>query len=162
MRPRINAPNVLVIDINGENKGIMPTREAISVAREAGLDLIQVGAKDNIPVCKVMDYGRWKYDQSKRDKKKKQAQSIMKEVKFRPNTGLNDLKYRAKQVDKFLREGSKVKLVVRFRGRELEHMYDTGRDLLEKFLEILEVSFNMEGEALAEGKTISLMVKPDK
>ena len=156
----IKANNILLINENGENIGSVNLLKALNMASEVGLDLVEVGF-NNIPVCKIMDYGKWRYEQSKRQKKNKGQKKAVKEIKFRPNTGSNDLIYRAKQADQFINSGSKVKLCVRFRGREMEHMYKTGQSLLEKFLQMLSSNYKMTGDAIAEGGNITLIIGPN-
>lgn len=136
---RIRARSVLLIDADGNNLGEINFNQALSMAAESGLDLVEVGSQGKIPVCRIMDYGKWKYDCSKKQKKNKSGTSkkTLKEIKFRPNTSDNDLSYRAKQVDKFIGEGHTVKLVVRYRGREQEHMYKTSKALLTRFFDML-------------------------
>ena len=159
----IRAKNVLLIDQEGNNIGSVNLLKALGMASDVGLDLVEVGSGKDAPVCRIMDYGKWRYEQSKRLKKNKNQGKgqINKEIKFRPNTGDNDLIYRAKQIDEFIKEGCKVKLSVRFRGREIEHMYDTGKNLLERFLVLISVNYKMIGNAIVEGKNISQWVGPE-
>lgn len=157
----IRSRNVLLIDENGNNLGEVETRVALAKALEVGLDLVEVSAgKKGAPVCRIMDYGKWKYEQTKRQKKNVHHRQQTKEVKFRPNTGDNDLAYRARHTDKFLKSGNRVKLIVRFKGREQEHMYKTGKNLLDKFLALLTENFIMHGNAVAAGNSISLTILP--
>jgi translation initiation factor IF-3 len=156
----IRVERVLLIDDNGKNLGNVLTVVALSKAFKANLDLVEVNNKGDIPVCRIMDYGKWKYDQSKKFRKNKSQRLATKEVKFRPNIGSHDLNYRSTRTSQFLKDGHRVKLIVRFRGREVEHMYDTGRDLLEKFLDSLEVSYKLIGNATIEGRTIVLLLGP--
>lgn len=159
---QIKASTVLLIDAEGTNVGKVDLIKALNMATSAGLDLVEVNS-GNVTVCRIMDYGKWKYDQSKRLKKSKNNSSkqVTKEVKFRPTTGTNDLVYRAKRVDQFIKDGHRVKLSVRFRGREMEHMYDTGRILLEKFLDLISVDISFIGTATAEGNSIVQLVGPN-
>jgi len=160
---KIRASRVLVIGEDGKNLGEMNIKDALDRASEAGLDLVEVGSGKTVPVCKIMDFGKWKYDQSKKSRKKGGDQKqVVKEIKFRPNTGDNDLSYRAKNAVKFLSAGHKIKLSVRFRGREMEHMYDTGKSLLERFLALIDCPFEIDGNAVAEGNSISLMISAEK
>lgn len=161
----IRSPKVLLITESGENLGVVATNEALRRAMDGGMDLVQVSeAKGGVPVCKIMDYGKWKYEQAKKNKKnKQQSQSqTMKEMKFRPNTGDGDLVYRAKQVDEFLKEGYKIRLVVRFRGREEEHIAETGRALLERFLDLVQVECILEDTMKFEGRTVFITIAPGK
>jgi len=161
---KIRASRVLVISEDGENLGEMSIKDALNKAIAAELDLVEVSSGKAVPVCKVMDFGKWKYEQSKRVKRNKNhtQKHVMKEIKFRPNTGNNDLEYRAKNAVKFLSAGHKVKLSVRFRGREMEHMYDTGRSLLERFLDLVDCTYNIDGNAIAEGNCIALILSAEK
>jgi len=152
----IKARNVLLIDKDGKNVGNIQLFKALNMASEIGLDLVEVSSGKGTPVCRIMDYGKWRYEQSKRTKKNKSSKQGFKEIKFRPNTGDNDLVYRAKRVDQFITEGYKVKLSVRFKGREIEHMYSTGKDLLERFLALITVNHKMIGSAKTEGRNITL------
>lgn len=156
----IKANDILLINENGENVGSINISKALIMASEAGLDLVEVGF-NKVPVCKIMDYGKWRYEQSKRQKKHKGQKQVIKEIKFRPNIGRNDMLYRAKQTDQFIKDGFKVKLCVRFRGREMEHMYNTGQNLLEKFLQMISSNYKMLGDAVAEGGNITLTLGPD-
>lgn len=154
---KIKASIVLLIDENGNNIGNINTHEALLKAQNSGLDLVEINSKAT-PVCKIMDFSKWKYEQSKKAKKNKHQKQEIKELKFRPNTGENDLKYRAKQADKFLIKGNKVKLVVRFRGREQEHIFTTGKNLLEKFLGFLNTSFIIDSNANIESGAIKMII----
>lgn len=160
----IRAPKVLLITDSGENLGIMATYEALKRAIEAGMDLVEISNAKGVPVCKIMDYGKWKYEQSKKQKKNKQQSQgqITKEVKFRPNTGDNDLTYRAKQVDGFLQDGCKVRLVVRFRGREEERIAETGKALLERFLNLIQAECVIEEGMKLDGRSVYIMIAPPK
>lgn len=151
----IRANKVLLIGEDGKNLGVISLNDALYRAYNLGMDLVEVGNKDNVPVCKIIDYGKWKYEQEKK-KKGVQFKQQTKEINFRPNTGNNDLTYRAKQVDDFLEEGHKVKLTVKFKGREQEHMLDTGRKLLERFLNMISVKFSICSTPSIDGKTISM------
>jgi len=159
---RIRASRVLVITEEGTNLGEMSIRDAINRAVQVELDLVEVGSGKSVPVCRIMDFGKWKYDQAKKIKKQKNHKQLMKEVKFRPNTGDNDLTYRASNTAKFLGAGHKVKLCIRFKGRELEHKYETGKSLLERFLALLDCEYYIAGEAKMEGRNIILFLSPEK
>lgn len=157
----IRATKVLLINEDGLNQGIITINEALSKAYAVGLDLVEVGNKDNVPVCKIIDYGKWKYEQDKRKKKSVQPKQLTKEIMLRPNIGDNDLNYRAKHVDEFLKEGHKVKIVIKFKGREQEHMLNTGKSLLEKFLEKVSAKFEISTNASVEGKAIIMTIAGD-
>ena len=160
---KIKSNFVLLIDENGKKIGQVKTNEALNKAQNIGMDLVEVSSgSDGIPVCRIIDLGKWKYEQSKKQKKNKnksngQKQEV-KELKFRPNTGNNDLLYRAKQADQFLKRGDKVKLNVRFKGREQEHMFITGKALLEKFLELISIPYFIESNANVEGNSITIIL----
>lgn len=158
----IRSSQVLLIDSSGENLGVVNTSLALNKAREESLDLVEVGQKDKTPVCKIMDYGKYKYELSKKERENKKHKTTTKEIKFRPNTGDNDLTYRAKRAKEFLEDGNKVKLVVRFRGREIEHKYETGKILLDRFLEMVECEFRMDNHANVERNQISVTLSPEK
>lgn len=160
----IKSRSVLLIDTEGRNLGVVDTRDAYRMAEGAGLDLVQVGdGKNGIPVCKIMDHGKWKYEQSKKRKAAKAAQPTTKELKMRPNTGEHDLKYRAEQASSFLDDGDKVKVLVRFKGRERNHMVDTGKDVLEKFLQLIDPSkYRIEKAADIGERDISITLLPVK
>lgn len=159
----IKAKAVLVIDENGNNIGSLHLLQALNIASNAGLDLVEVSSGKDVPVCRIMDYGKWCYEQSKRIKKNKSQNKThdSKEIKFRPNTNINDLSYRAKQLDGFIKEGYRIKLCVRFKGREIEHMCDTGKNLLERFLALVSVNYKMIGNAVVEGRNISQWLGPE-
>lgn len=159
LNEKIRSPRVLLIDEEGTNLGNFSTREALQKAKEIGLDLVEVGGKD-IPVCRIMDYGKFKYEQTKKTKKasKNQVIQITKEIKFKPNTGNNDLLYRAKQVDSFLKEKNKVKISVRFRGREMEHMFATGTSIINRFLSMITESYAFELEPQSENSSLTLII----
>lgn len=158
----IRARAVLLIDADGKNLGTMDTRDAYRVAEGAGLDLIQVGDGNNgVPVCKIMDHGKWKYEQSKKRKAAKAVQQTTKELKIRPNTGEHDLKYRADQAAEFLEDGDRVKVLVRFKGRERNHMAETGKMVMEKFLSMLDpAKYKIEKAVEVGERDISLTLVP--
>jgi translation initiation factor IF-3 len=158
----IRAPKVLLITETGENLGIIATSEALKRAIEVGEDLVEMSSANGVPVCKIMNYGKYKYEQSKKQKGNKQQKQVTKEIKFRPNTGENDLKYRAKQVDDFIQEEHKVKLTVRFRGREEEHIPETGKALLERFLNFITCECVIEEGMKFEGRSVYVLIAPRK
>lgn len=160
----IKTRNVLLINNEGLNLGVVDTIDAYRMAETAGLDLIQVGDdKSETPVCKIMDYGKWKYEQAKKHKVAKAAQQVTKELKIRPNTNDHDLQYRAKQAVEFLGDGDRVKVLVRFKGRERNHMAETGRSALEKFLAFMDISkYKIEKPAEIGDRDISITLNPAK
>lgn len=159
---KIRASKVLLIDEEGRNLGEIETRKAIFSAKGKGLDLVEVGNKKGTPVCKMLDYGKWKYDQAKKNKSNKQTKQLTKEIKLRPNTDDNDLTYRSKHAKEFLRDGHKVKVIVRFRGREQAHMFETGKVMLEKFISFLQDAEFDCSDAKPEGKSIAITLSPVK
>jgi translation initiation factor IF-3 len=120
---RIRVPEIRVVDANGDMLGVMQTQDALRTAREQGLDLVEINPKANPPVCKILDYGKYKYDEKKKksETKRKQSAVEVKEIKLRPKTDDHDLEFKARAACKFLESGNKVKFTVRFRGREITH-----------------------------------------
>ena len=139
---RIRAPKVMCIDSDNANLGVIPTEEALSIAKSSGLDLVQVssGSRDKAPTCRIIDYSKFKYELSKKDKasKKKQRENAIKikEIKFRPSTGENDLRIKAKQAQSFVDDGHRLKVTITFKGREMSHR-EVGHDTLRMFLDML-------------------------
>lgn len=156
---KIRSPKVQLIDENGNNLGTVQTRDALRRAQESGLDLVEMNSGE-IPICKIMDFGKFKYEQMKRSKQNAKNQTVVvtKEIKFRPNTGDNDLLYRAKQVDQFLKDKNRVKLSVRFRGREIEHISSVGKSLIDKFLGMLKEEYVMEMAPHTDGGSVILIL----
>jgi translation initiation factor IF-3 len=158
---RIRFPQVRVIGENGEQIGIMPTREAIKMAQERGYDLVEVSPQARPPVCKIMDYGRYKYELTKKakDAKKKQRALQLKEMRFRPKTEEHDYKFKMRHVREFLGQGNKVKILVVFKGRERAHM-EFGQKILDK----LKVDLSDVGDPGApprmEGRSLTLTFVP--
>ena len=155
-----------LIDENGEQKGVMKTFDAIRMAEEAGLDLVEVSPNANPPVCKILDFGKYRYELEKkqRDAKKNQAVIKVKEIRMQPKIDKHDLETKSKFIAEFLTEGNKVKVSIRFRGRELAHP-ELGKDVLDRILEILSengVQYNLDKGAFMEGKMMSMFVSPVK
>ncbi len=150
-----------VIDDKGEQLGIMPTHEAMSRADELGLQLVEVNPKTVPPVCKIMDYGKFKYETAKRDReaKKHQKTTELKEVKFRPKTHDHDFDFKTRHIRRFIEEGDKVKLVVQFRGREITHP-ETGRKILEKVIRTLADVTLILQMAQMEGNRMNMVLGP--
>ena len=138
---RINSPEVQVISSNGENLGILNTNEAISIAKEEGLDLIEISPNAKPPVCKIMDMGKYKYDAQKKANKAKKKQKTfeVKEVKLRPGIEDHDYSVKLKSIQRFLSDGDKVKITLRFKGREMAY-HQRGMDVLKKLES--EIDFN--------------------
>lgn len=150
-----------VIDDKGEMLGVMSTQEAMARADELGLQLVEVNPKTVPPVCKIMDYGKFKYETSKRDReaKKHQKTTELKEVKFRPKTHDHDFEFKTRHIRRFIEEGDKVKLVVQFRGREITHP-ETGRAILEKVIrELSDVTVILQ-MAQMEGNRMNMVLAP--
>ena len=142
--------------------GIMETKEALRVAEEADLDLVEVSPDARPPVCKIMDFGKYKYEQSKRIKesRKKQHVTQLKEIRFKtPKISDHDLQYRADQARGFLKQGNKVKVVVRYRGREMAHI-ELGQQKLDLMAELLEDAGAIEQRARLEGRSMSMVLMP--
>ena len=157
----IRVREVSLIGNDGEQLGVYLTKEAITLAEEQNQDLVEVSPNSNPPVCRIMDYGKFKYQQSKRahEAKKKQKVIHVKEVKFRPNTERHDYDFKLKHALRFLEAGDKVKVVIFFRGREIVHR-ENGHKLLERITETLEDFSSVEQEAKQEGKTLCMIFAP--
>ena len=158
---RIRAREVLLIDEDGTRVGVVPLREALALAEERGLDLVEVAPNAVPPVCRILDYGKFRYEQTKKEReaRKHQKQAELKEVRLKPKTDDHDLEIKAKQARKFLLAGDKVKFTVRFRGREMAHP-DIGREMLEQIAEELRDVATVEQRPLMEGRALSLMLAP--
>jgi translation initiation factor IF-3 len=158
---RIRAREVLLIDEDGTRVGVVPLRDALVRAEERGLDLVEVAPNAVPPVCRVLDYGKYRYEQTKKEReaRKHQKQAELKEVRLKPKTDDHDLDIKAKQARKFLLAGDKVKFTVRFRGREMAHP-DIGREMLERIAEDLRDVATVEQRPLMEGRALSLMLAP--
>ncbi|MCR4841853.1 MAG: translation initiation factor IF-3 [Eubacterium sp.] len=160
---KIRDKEVRVIGTEGEQLGIMSSAEALDLAREAQLDLVKISPKANPPVVKIIDYGKYRYEQKRREKenKKKQASSELKEIRMSPNIEANDLNTKSNAARKFLTRGDKVKVTLRFRGREMSHM-NQSRHILDDFAETLEDISAVEKPAKTEGRSISLILAPKR
>ena len=162
---QIRAKDVQVIDETGEKKGIMNINDALDLAYDKKMDLVLVSPNLDIPVCKIMNYGKYKFEQSKKEKeaKKKQKISELKEIRITPNIEQHDFEFKAKNIRKFIEEGNKVKITVRFRGRELNYA-KAGENLLNKFAEELSDIATPDKKAKLEGKNMFIILskKTDK
>ena len=158
---RIRAQEVQVINSYGKNLGILPTEEAINIARQEGLDLIEISPNARPPVCKIIDIGKYKYDlQKKANKaKKKQKVSNLKEIKLRPVTGIHDYNFKIKNAQKFLEKGDKVKFTVRFKGREMQHSH-LGNKLMDRIINDTSSIGKIEVKPKFEGKQIIMIIQP--
>ncbi|MBN2376406.1 MAG: translation initiation factor IF-3 [Sedimentisphaerales bacterium] len=163
LNEQIRVPQVRVIDQNNDQRGVIPTLEALNMAREAGIDLVEVAPNSDPPVCRLMDYGKWKYDQKKKEHKArvKQHNVTLKEVRLRPKTDEHDRSFKVKRARLFLAKGDKVQFTMLFRGRELAHL-----DLAEKMLlgiveDLADVS-KLEVPPRKMGRRMTMMLAPDK
>ncbi|MDE6719263.1 MAG: translation initiation factor IF-3 [Treponemataceae bacterium] len=156
---RIRVREVRLIDDQGGQLGIIPTVDALRMARERDLDLVEVAPNANPPVCKILDFGRYRFEQEKklRDSKKKQKVLKLKEIRMQPKIGPGDLDTKAKHIKEFLDEGDKVKVTIRFRGRELAHT-ELGFDVLKEVLKRLTSAYVIEKPAAMEGKFMSMTI----
>ncbi|MGO0881405.1 translation initiation factor IF-3 [Clostridioides difficile] len=160
---QIKDKEIRVLSPTGEQLGVMPTKEAQAMATSKNLDLVQISPNANPPVCKIMDYGKFRYEQARKDKeaKKKQKTIVVKEVRLRPGIEQNDLNTKANNAIKFLKKGDKVKVELRFRGRELGHK-DIGKEVMLKFLDIIK-EFGEPTKAPAfEGNNMVVIIDPKK
>jgi translation initiation factor IF-3 len=157
----IRSSNVRLISSGGEQLGIMPVREALSIANEEGLDLVEVAPNNEPPVCKIMDYGRFKYHTSKRvqDARKKGKAFQLKEIKFRPHTDEHDLEYKIRNIKKFLSKKQRVKLTVMFKGREAAYK-GIGIRLLDRVAEELADEGTIDQTAKDEGRNVTMVIVP--
>jgi len=160
---RIRVPEVRLVDQDGEQLGVFITREALKRAEEAGFDLVEISPTARPPVCKIMDYGKYKYDQSKRkhEAKKKQVVVLTKEIKMRPATDEHDFQTKLRHVKRFLEEGNKVKITIRFRGREMAHK-DLGHARMKKVIEEVKDLGEAESFPKMEGRQMFMMLGPVK
>ena len=158
---RINSPEVQVIASNGENLGILNTNQAIAMAKEEGLDLIEIAPKANPPVCKIIDIGKFKYDAQKKANKAKKKQKIvsLKEIKLRQVTGTHDYDFKVKNAKKFIIKGDKVKFTIRFKGRELQHSH-LGNELMNKIKEDMKEIGKVELDPKFDGKQMIMVIQP--
>ena len=158
---RINSQEVQVITSSGENLGIMSTSKAISIAKEEGLDLIEIAPNANPPVCKIIDMGKFKYEAQKKANKakKKQKKIELKEIKLRPVTEVHDYNFKLKNAQKFLSKGDKVKFTIRFKGRELMHS-NLGNDLMNRIQEDIKSVGKVEMSPKLDGKQMIMVIQP--
>ena len=158
---RITAPEVQVIGSDGDNIGILNTNEAISMAKEQGLDLIEIAPNAKPPVCKIIDMGKFKYDAQKKANvaKKKQKIILLKEIKMRPVTETHDYDFKVKNAKKFIGKGDKVKFTIRFKGRELQHSH-LGNELMTKIKEDMKDIGKVELHPKFDGKQMIMVIQP--
>ena len=159
----IKAKQVRLIDADNENRGIVSIKEALAVAEEAGLDLIEISPQANPPVCKVLDYGKYRYEQQKKKNEAKKNQKVVeiKELRLRPVIETHDYEVKMKQAKKFLEQGNKVKFTMRFKGRELS-ANDMGKQIMTQIVEDLENCAKVDSEIKLEGRQMMMILSPLK
>jgi len=158
----IRVPQVRVIDDDNNQVGVIKTVEALGLAREAGLDLVEVAPSSDPPVCRLMDYGKWKYDRKKKDhsSKVKQHQVMIKEVRLRPKIDSHDRDFKMKKAKQFLEKGNKVQFTMLFRGREMMHI-DLAVNIFDEITKELEGLGKIEVSAKRQGRRMTMIVAPD-
>ncbi len=163
LNERIRVPEVRLIDENGGQVGVVKTIEALRMARERGLDLMEVAPDARPPVCKIVDYGKFKYELKKKEQvaRKKQVVMKVKEVQFRPNTDQHDVDYKIRNIITFLEEGDKAKVSVTFRGREITHQQGA-RKILEEIIEKTKDKAIVEQPPMLEGRKMIMILSPSK
>jgi translation initiation factor IF-3 len=157
----IRVPKVLLIDQNGEKQGVMPTSSAMEAAEEAGLDLVEIVPNADPPVCKILDYGKFKFQEQKKKNEARKRQKVqeIKEIKLRPNIDTHDYEVKQRSMVRFFEEGDKVKVTLRFRGRELAHP-ELGMKLLQKVRVDFETIAKCEYEPRMEGRQMIMILAP--
>ncbi|MCZ6580716.1 MAG: translation initiation factor IF-3 [Nitrospirales bacterium] len=157
----IRAPEVRVIGPDGEQLGILKTPDALRQAKDLGYDLVEVAPNSDPPVCRIMDHGKFKYEQSKKEHKSRQHQKStqVKEIKFRPRTDTHDLETKVRQIRGFLADGNKTKIIVMFRGREMANQ-ELGRQAMRKVMENLMEAGTIETQPRMEGRNLFMVVAP--
>lgn len=157
----IRVREVRLVDAVGQQCGVVPTPEALRMARDINLDLVEVAPQASPPVCKILDYGKYRFEMAKklRDSKKRQRLQTLKEVRMQPKINDHDMAFKAKHIQRFLDEGDKVKVTIRFRGRELAHT-DLGFNVLQNVLGRLVCGYSVEKQAAMEGRSMSMTLTP--
>ncbi|MBN1647702.1 MAG: translation initiation factor IF-3 [Spirochaetales bacterium] len=160
----IRVREVRLLGQDGEQQGVVATDKALEMAREVGLDLVEVAPQASPPVCKIIDYGKYKFEQEKRNKESRKKQKLikLKEIRMQPKIEKHDLEFKTKHVKDFLEEGNKVKVTIRFRGRELAHT-ELGKVVLEKVLanlDELETAYSVDRKPQMEGRFMSMILNP--
>ncbi|MCT4575366.1 MAG: translation initiation factor IF-3 [Alphaproteobacteria bacterium] len=160
---QIKVETVRVIGSDGEMIGVLSTREAINIAKNEGLDLIEISPQAKPPVCKIMDYGKFKYEQSKKQNqaKKNQVKIEIKEIKLRPNIEINDYNTKLKHIKQFIEKGNKVKVTIRFRGREMSHN-ELGMKLLQRVIADTAELAKVDNKPKMEGRQMGMLLSPEK
>jgi len=158
---QIRVREVRLVDHEGVQRGIVSISEALQIAAENNLDLVEVAPQATPPACKILNYGKYKFDLEKKKREAKKNQSVvkLKEIRMQPKIEKHDLDFKTKHVKTFLEEGNKVKVTVRFRGRELAHT-ELGKVVLDKLLELLEGEYVLDRKAMMEGRTMSMILSP--
>ena len=158
---RIGVREVRVVLEDGQQLGVLQTRDALAKAKELGLDLVEVSPTSRPPVCRIMDFGKYKYEQAKKAKlaRKRQHQVVVKEIKMRPKIETHDYHFKKRHIEEFLSEGDKVKVTLMFRGREMAHL-DLGRKLLDQLAADLASIGKIEAPARQEGRNMVLLLTP--
>lgn len=157
----IREKEIRVIDADGSQLGIMPTRQALQIAVEKGLDLVDIAPQATPNVCRIMDYGKYRYEQAKREKEARKNQKTVdiKEVRMSMNIDTHDFETKVSQAVKFLKGGDKVKVSVRFRGREMAHT-ELGRELLDRFKDSIADAGSIDKPAKMEGRSMAMFISP--
>lgn len=160
---QIRISPVRVISPDGEQLGIMPVEQAQAMAEEQGLDLVEVAPNARPPVCRIMDYGKYRYEEARklREARKKQHQILVKEVKFRPGIETHDFDFKIRHARRFLEEGNKVKATMMFRGRQMAHP-ELGREVLSRVAEAVDDVGRVESQPLMEGRNMTMILAPRK
>jgi translation initiation factor IF-3 len=158
---RIRAREVRVIDPEGKQLGIMPLDDALNTAMDMDLDLVEVATKSDPPVCRIMDYGKFKYEQSKKSQESRKKQTVihLKEIKLRPKTDEHDFQFKVRHMERFLKEGNKVKVSMIFRGREIMHP-DIGEKILQRVIEFTKECGVVEQAPKREGRAMNMILGP--
>lgn len=158
---QIRITPIRLIGEDGAQLGVIPTAQALSMARERNLDLVEISPNVRPPVCKIMDYGKYKYQQQKNAKEAKKKQTVveLKEIQFRPNIGEHDLDVKVSKIKEFIAEGNKVKIVIRFSGREMAHT-DLGFDLMGAIFDKVSTTAKFENKPILEGKFLRAILAP--
>ena len=161
MNNQIDISSIRLIDHNGEMVGVVPTRKALDMAAEVGLDLVEISPNADPPVCKILDYGKFKYAEQKKraEARKRQKVTEVKEIKMRPNIDKHDYDVKMRSIVSFLKEGDKVKVTMRFRGRELAHQ-ELGMNVLIRVRDDLETIAKGEQMPRMEGRQMTMVVSP--
>ena len=150
-----------VIDQDGNQLGVIPTTEALAKAADAGLDLVEVAPEAKPPVCRIMDFGKFKYDKNKRNSKNKNHQTKLKEIRVRPKTGEHDIGFKVKQAINFLEHNDKVQVTVLFRGREMAHI-EEGRKVMQGIIEKLSEHGKVESRPSQQSRRMICTIAPNK